>query len=185
VPAWTTPHPAIGQGQSSIRRKSRAPPSKTSVTFARRTGCGGPARARGYPRRGGTPSADQSADPGHRAYSVGDFNNNVRGIRVASKQELIDRIHQYFEEVNAAPVVLTHVRLTYRSVVKSPNLKESDPELAASLKPALMDDIAKATEVNSASARSRPHIAHRQPNRPLKSRPLQGRQPQTSPISKR
>lgn len=29
----------------------------------------------------------------------------LRGIRVASKQELIDRIHQYFEEINAAPVV--------------------------------------------------------------------------------
>ena len=29
----------------------------------------------------------------------------LRGIRVASKQELIDRIHQYFEEVNADPVV--------------------------------------------------------------------------------
>jgi len=29
----------------------------------------------------------------------------LRGIRVASKQELINRIHQYFEEVNAAPVV--------------------------------------------------------------------------------
>src|SRR5215468_3170478 len=28
-----------------------------------------------------------------------------RGIRVTSKQELIDRIHQYFEEINAAPVV--------------------------------------------------------------------------------
>src|SRR5882724_8357321 len=28
-----------------------------------------------------------------------------RGIRVASKQELIDRIHQYFDEINAAPVV--------------------------------------------------------------------------------
>jgi hypothetical protein len=27
----------------------------------------------------------------------------LRGIRVASKQELIDRIHQYFEEINAAP----------------------------------------------------------------------------------
>jgi hypothetical protein len=27
------------------------------------------------------------------------------GIRVASKHELIDRIHQYFEEINAAPVV--------------------------------------------------------------------------------
>jgi len=26
----------------------------------------------------------------------------LRGIRVASKQELIDRIHQYFEEINAA-----------------------------------------------------------------------------------
>jgi transposase len=29
----------------------------------------------------------------------------LRGIRVTSKQELIDRIHRYFEEVNAAPVV--------------------------------------------------------------------------------
>ena len=29
----------------------------------------------------------------------------LRGIRVASKKELIDRIHQYFEEINAAPVV--------------------------------------------------------------------------------
>jgi transposase len=29
----------------------------------------------------------------------------LRGIRVASKPELIDRIHQYFEEINAAPVV--------------------------------------------------------------------------------
>ena len=29
----------------------------------------------------------------------------LRGIRVASKKELIDRIHQYFEEVNSAPVV--------------------------------------------------------------------------------
>jgi transposase len=29
----------------------------------------------------------------------------LRGIRVASKQELIDRIHQYFVEVNSAPVV--------------------------------------------------------------------------------
>src|ERR1700680_2005449 len=29
----------------------------------------------------------------------------LRGIRVASKQELIDRIHLYFEEVNADPVV--------------------------------------------------------------------------------
>jgi transposase len=29
----------------------------------------------------------------------------LRGIRVANKQELIDRIHQYFEEVNADPVV--------------------------------------------------------------------------------
>jgi len=29
----------------------------------------------------------------------------LRGIRVATKQELIDRIHQYFEELNAAPVV--------------------------------------------------------------------------------
>ena len=29
----------------------------------------------------------------------------LRGIRVASKQELIDRIHQYFEEINSVPVV--------------------------------------------------------------------------------
>ena len=29
----------------------------------------------------------------------------LRGIRVASKQELIDRIHQYFEEINSAPIV--------------------------------------------------------------------------------
>ena len=29
----------------------------------------------------------------------------LRGIRVASKQELIDRIHQYFEEINADPAV--------------------------------------------------------------------------------
>jgi transposase len=29
----------------------------------------------------------------------------LRGIRVASKQELIDRIHKYFDEINAAPVV--------------------------------------------------------------------------------
>ena len=29
----------------------------------------------------------------------------LRGIRVATKQDLIDRIHQYFEEVNADPVV--------------------------------------------------------------------------------
>ena len=29
----------------------------------------------------------------------------LRGIRVAAKEELIQRIHQYFEEVNADPVV--------------------------------------------------------------------------------
>ena len=29
----------------------------------------------------------------------------LRGIRVVSKQELIDRIHQFFEELNADPVV--------------------------------------------------------------------------------
>jgi transposase len=29
----------------------------------------------------------------------------LRGIRVATKKELIDRIHQYFEEINAAPVI--------------------------------------------------------------------------------
>ena len=29
----------------------------------------------------------------------------LRGIRVARKQELIDRIHQYFQQVNADPVV--------------------------------------------------------------------------------
>ena len=29
----------------------------------------------------------------------------LRGIRVATKEELIQRIHQYFEEVNADPVL--------------------------------------------------------------------------------
>jgi len=29
----------------------------------------------------------------------------LRGIRVATKQELVDRIHQYFAELNAAPVI--------------------------------------------------------------------------------
>ena len=29
----------------------------------------------------------------------------LRGIRVATKQELINRIHQYFAEINAAPVI--------------------------------------------------------------------------------
>ena len=29
----------------------------------------------------------------------------LRGIRVASKQQLIDRIHQYFEEINADPII--------------------------------------------------------------------------------
>ena len=29
----------------------------------------------------------------------------LRGIRVASKQELIDRIHLYFREINADPVI--------------------------------------------------------------------------------
>src|SRR5215472_10064585 len=29
----------------------------------------------------------------------------LRGIRVATKEELIQRIHQYFEEVNSDPVV--------------------------------------------------------------------------------
>jgi transposase len=29
----------------------------------------------------------------------------LRGIRVASKQELIDRIHLYFDEINASPVI--------------------------------------------------------------------------------
>jgi transposase len=29
----------------------------------------------------------------------------LRGIRVSSKQELIERIHQYFQEINSAPVV--------------------------------------------------------------------------------
>lgn len=31
-----------------------------------------------------------------------------REIRVASKRELIDRIHQYFQEINAEPVVFLH-----------------------------------------------------------------------------
>jgi hypothetical protein len=29
----------------------------------------------------------------------------LRGIRVATKQELIDRIHLYFQHVNADPVI--------------------------------------------------------------------------------
>jgi transposase len=29
----------------------------------------------------------------------------LRGTRVASKKELVDRIHQYFADVNSAPVV--------------------------------------------------------------------------------
>ena len=29
----------------------------------------------------------------------------LRGIRVTTKQELIDRIHVYFDEVNADPVI--------------------------------------------------------------------------------
>lgn len=29
----------------------------------------------------------------------------LRGIRVATKQELIDRIHEYFQEINAVPVI--------------------------------------------------------------------------------
>ena len=29
----------------------------------------------------------------------------LRGIRVASKQELVERIHQYFDLINADPVV--------------------------------------------------------------------------------
>jgi hypothetical protein len=29
----------------------------------------------------------------------------LRGIRVASKQELIDRIHLYFQHINADPVI--------------------------------------------------------------------------------
>ena len=29
----------------------------------------------------------------------------LQAIRVASKQELIDRIHRYYEEINSAPVV--------------------------------------------------------------------------------
>jgi hypothetical protein len=29
----------------------------------------------------------------------------LRGIRVASKQELIDRIHLYFQQINADPVI--------------------------------------------------------------------------------
>jgi hypothetical protein len=37
------------------------------------------------------------------AAEIGGFSG--RGIRVASKQELIDRIHQYFQEINADPVV--------------------------------------------------------------------------------
>ena len=35
----------------------------------------------------------------------------LRGIRVASKQELIDRIHLYFDQINADPVIF---RWTYK-----------------------------------------------------------------------
>lgn len=29
----------------------------------------------------------------------------LRGIRVTSKQELVDRIHRYYDEINSHPVV--------------------------------------------------------------------------------
>ena len=41
----------------------------------------------------------------------------LRGIRVASKQELVDRIHQYFEEVNSAPVVFRWKYKTAESII--------------------------------------------------------------------
>ena len=34
----------------------------------------------------------------------------LRGIRVASKQELIDRVHLYFAQINAAPVIFLEVQ---------------------------------------------------------------------------
>ena len=52
---------------------------------------------------------------GHQPIEGGSFSEKVedwqvekycrRGIRVATKQELIDRIYKYFHEVNETPVV--------------------------------------------------------------------------------
>ena len=49
-----------------------------------------------------------AASLGYAVESSGDMGqarSMLRGIRVASKQELIDRIHQYFEQINADPVI--------------------------------------------------------------------------------
>jgi len=41
----------------------------------------------------------------------------LRGIRVASKQELIDRIHLYFTEVNADPVIFRNCIAINRTII--------------------------------------------------------------------
>ena len=41
----------------------------------------------------------------------------LRGIRVARKQDLIDRIHQYFEEINSAPVVFRWKHKTDETII--------------------------------------------------------------------
>ena len=43
----------------------------------------------------------------------------LRGIRVNSKQELVDRIYQYFDEINKEPVV-------YHWKYKMDDIEESD-----------------------------------------------------------
>ena len=40
----------------------------------------------------------------------------LRGVRVASKQELIDRIHLYFEQINADPVIYRAKAILYLGV---------------------------------------------------------------------
>ena len=68
--------------------------------------------------KGETPDTAKDAPTGHRASSrpcqhkllVENLfskmaHSMLREIRVDSKQELTDRIHQYFQEVNADPVV--------------------------------------------------------------------------------
>jgi hypothetical protein len=39
------------------------------------------------------------------ALHAGILQDLLRGIRVATKQELVDRIHLYFEQINADPVI--------------------------------------------------------------------------------
>ena len=40
----------------------------------------------------------------------------LRGVRVASKQELVDRIHLYFEQINADPVIYRAKAILYLGV---------------------------------------------------------------------